>query len=193
MLKGDYGTLLDRLGTRRDQVFAFLGWLEGETDWLQAPASTSHHCAFEGGLLAHSRTVAKVLLELRPLLRPDLDEEACVITALFHDVGKCGTRAHPSSVRRPDGAWEMNPGRVAMSHAVRSVHMASRFLPLSEEEVQAIAYHDGQYVRANRVVKNREKPLLLLLHFADMWASHVLELEAAGPGPDGTFHPRTSP
>ena len=192
MLKGDYGTLLDLLGPRRDAVMAFLAYLEEETDWLWTPASTNHHCDFEGGLLAHSRTVTQLLLDLKARLRPDLDDESCLVVGLFHDTGKVGSNDHPGALRDEDGSWILDPHRVAMSHAVRSVHLVSRFLPITEEELQAITCHDGQYVEANRVVKNRETPLLLLLHFADMWASHVLEIEADGPGPDGTYHPRES-
>ena len=192
MLKGDYGTLLDRLGARRDDVHALLEYLERETDWLWTPASTNHHCAQEGGLVSHSRTVAQLLLDLRDRLRPDIDDESCVIVGLFHDAGKVGANEKPAVLRDEDGGWSFNPDRVAMSHAVRSIHLVSRFIPVSEEEVQAITYHDGQYVAANRVVKNRETPLLLLAHFADMWASHVLEVGADGPGPDGTYHPQGS-
>ena len=190
MLKGDYGTLLDLLGPRREAVLALLEHLENETDWLWTPASTNHHCACEGGLLSHTRTVAHFMLDLKARVRPDLDDESCVIVALFHDAGKVGPKDNPECRRDAEGRWVLDPDRVALSHAVRSIHLVSRFIPITEEEIQAITYHDGQYVAANRVVKNRETPLLLLLHFADMWASHVLELEAGGPGPDGTFHPR---
>ncbi len=192
MLKGDYGNLLDLLGPRRDAVIALLEHLEAETDWLWTPASTNHHCDSEGGLLAHTRTVAQLLLDLKARIRPDLDDESCLIVALFHDAGKVGPKDNPAARRDAEGQWHLDPDRVAVSHAVRSIHLVSRFIPVTEEEIQAITYHDGQYVAGNRVVKNRETPLLLLLHFADMWASHVLEIEADGPGPDGTFHPAGS-
>ena len=189
MLKGDYGALLHRLGPRRDEVIALLEHLEEETDWLWTPASTNHHCDFEGGLLAHSRTVAQLMLDLKAQIRPDLDDESCVIVALFHDAGKVGTSERPAVIKDDQGQWVLDPERVAMSHAVRSTQLVSRFIPITEEEIQAITYHDGQYVAANKVVKNRETPMLLLLHFADMWSSHVLEVDAKAPGPDGTFHP----
>ena len=45
----------------------------------------------------------------------------------------------------------------------------------TEEEVQAIAYHDGQYVEDNRSVATHEEPLTLLLQYADTWSCMVVE------------------
>jgi hypothetical protein len=47
---------------------------------------------------------------------------------------------------------------------------------LTEEEEYAIMYHDGLYEPSNvPVVKGHESKLYMILHWADMWASHVLE------------------
>jgi hypothetical protein len=51
----------------------------------------------------------------------------------------------------------------------------SQYIPLSDEEAQAIAYHDGMYVPEGRSVAHKEEPLLLLLHWADMWTASVRE------------------
>lgn len=48
-------------------------------------------------------------------------------------------------------------------------------MPLSEIEVQAIIYHDGQYVDDNKSVATREEPLTLLLQYADNWSGFVIE------------------
>ena len=48
-------------------------------------------------------------------------------------------------------------------------------MPLSEEEVQAIVYHDGQYVDDNASVATKETPLTLLLQYADNWSGFVIE------------------
>lgn len=39
---------------QRDYADALLAWLERETDFFEAPASTRHHGAHPGGLLEHS-------------------------------------------------------------------------------------------------------------------------------------------
>ena len=38
----------------RNYADTMLGWLERETDFFTAPASTKHHGAHPGGLLVHS-------------------------------------------------------------------------------------------------------------------------------------------
>lgn len=39
---------------RREYADDLLAWLERETDFFEAPASTRHHGAHPGGLLDHS-------------------------------------------------------------------------------------------------------------------------------------------
>jgi hypothetical protein len=46
---------------------------------------------------------------------------------------------------------------------------------LTEEEVQAIVYHDGQYVEDNRSCATHEERLTLLLQYADSWSGFVIE------------------
>ena len=70
---------------------------------------------------------------------------------------------------------KINPNVVTMGVAIRSLYLVSKYISLSEEEAQAIVYHDGQYIGDNISVKNKEVPLTLLVHFADLWSSSVLE------------------
>jgi hypothetical protein len=56
-----------------------------------------------------------------------------------------------------------------MGLSLRSLYLVSQYIPLSDAEAQAIAYHDGMYVPEGRSVAHKEEPLLLLLHWADMW------------------------
>lgn len=179
----DYDGLLELLDGRRKQVEAFLKFLERETSWLATPASANHHLNVPGGLLTHSLMVTRTLLGIRDTLAPDYDDETCVIVGLFHDIGKVGTPSQPlyEVVKGGRGTgqttpkYQANKDLVAMGVAVRSLYMCAKYLTLTEEEAQAICYHDGQYVPDNLAVKNKECPLTLLVHFADLWSSHVLE------------------
>jgi len=58
---------------------------------------------------------------------------------------------------------------------IRSLYLITPRFPLTEEEVQAIAYHDGQYVEDNRSVATHEEKLTLLLQYADSWSCFVVE------------------
>jgi hypothetical protein len=62
-----------------------------------------------------------------------------------------------------------------MGLALRSLYLTSQYIPLRDEEAQAIAYHDGMYVPEGKSVSHREEPLLLLLHWADMWTAKMIE------------------
>ena len=58
---------------------------------------------------------------------------------------------------------------------LRSLYLVSQQFPLSDTEVQVIAYHDGMYIPEGRSVAHKEEPLLLLLLWADMWTASVKE------------------
>lgn len=148
-----------------------------------SPASTRYHLAVERDLAAHSVGVADTLLHLSRFLAPAIPEESCVITGLFHDVGKLGSTSRPLyipnenewQVKNRGICYRVNPEVTAMGLAVRSLYLGAQYIPLSDEEAQAIAHHDGQYIEENRVVAHKEAPLTLLLHWADYWTAHIHE------------------
>ena len=43
--------------TKRENIDKLIEWLEKETDFFSAPASTKYHLNYEGGLLVHSLNV----------------------------------------------------------------------------------------------------------------------------------------
>jgi hypothetical protein len=186
-VSGRYEALKQKVAVRQAEFRKFIGFLEGETSWLTSPASTRYHMNVEGGLLMHSVGVTETALKLRYLLAPDLGEESVVITALFHDVGKVGG-AGKAYYLPNDNLWEVrnrrrvykvNPEVIAMNSAVRGLCLVSRFIPLSEEEAQAIVAHDGLYPVNGGVVNleyhQAECRLLMLVQFADKWTAAVEE------------------
>ncbi len=181
-MKEKYNYLLSKIIERKTEVVKFIDVLHTQTTWLTSPASTKYHLSKEGGLLEHSVGVAETLLHLHEALAPDIREESCVIVGLFHDVGKVGMPGVPYYLPEikdgePTGGYIKNPDIVAMGIALRSLYLVSQYIPLSDSEAQAIAYHDGMYVPEGRTVAHEEEPLLLLLHWADMWAASVMEKE----------------
>ena len=178
-----YKGLIAKIGNRRKEAAEFENFLKTQTSWLTSPASTRYHLCKEGGLIEHSANVANTLLKLRRVLAPELSEESCVIVALYHDVGKVGMPGKPYYLPNPD-KWQVryrkifyiiNKSLTYMDIASRSLYLVSRYIPLSEEEAQAIRYHDGQYVDENKCVAHKESKLTLLLQYADNWCGEVLE------------------
>jgi len=181
-MKDRYKHLLSKIKKRKPAADKFIEVLHTQTTWLTSPASTKYHLNREGGLLEHSIGVAETLLQLRAALAPEISEESCVIVGLFHDIGKVGMPGKPYYLPeikdgKPTGAYTINPEIVAMGLSLRSLYLVSQYIPLSDAEAQAIAYHDGMYVPEGRSVAHKEEPLLLLLHWADMWTASVKERE----------------
>jgi hypothetical protein len=141
-----YEDLKRKVVLRRAAFLGFTEFLEKETAWLTSPASTRYHMNVEGGLLAHSVGVAENALRLKGLLAPDISDESVVIVGLFHDTGKVGLPGKPCYLP-VENTWAaenrtirygVNPELVTMNLAVRSLYLVCRFIPLSEEEAQAI-------------------------------------------------------
>jgi len=53
------------LSTKREGMDKLVNYLENETDFFEAPASTKYHSSYVGGLLIHSLNVFKRLMQLR--------------------------------------------------------------------------------------------------------------------------------
>lgn len=172
---------------RKDQFYKLISFMENETAWLTSPASTKYHLCEEGGLLEHSVNVAETMLKIKSAIAPAISDESCVIVALLHDLGKVGMPGNPQYlVNEPTerqkqygyGAstpYRFNNDLTYLSVPVRSICLAMKYVDLAEDEVQAIVYHDGQYVEDNASVATHEEPLTLLLQYADSWSGFVIE------------------
>jgi hypothetical protein len=188
-----YAALFDRLAGRREQILHFRTFLEQETNWLVAPVLKRPPMDVERGLLAHSVGVTENALRIKDLVAPDIADESVIVAALFHDVGKLdypgkpgrpGMQAPPEKSAglsgKPAGLpSESEPTRPGRHHAARSLELVSRFVPLTDEEAQAIAAHDGLVPVdggvANLEYYRKECRLTMILHFADLWTAAVEE------------------
>ncbi len=182
-----YRDLKARVVERKAEFQELMKYVENETVYLTAPASTRFHLCHEQGLLEHSVNVAETLLKLKSTLAPEISDESCVIVALLHDLGKAGMPGIPQYIKNEPTAkqkaygysanppYRFNNEMIYLSVPIRSLYLITSRFPLTEEEVQAIAYHDGQYVEDNRSVASHEEKLTLLLQYADSWSCFVVE------------------
>lgn len=180
------------LSTGRAGMHDLLAYMDME-GFYTYPCSSQYHLSYEGGLAEHSLNVLKIADEMRQILCPDISVDSVIICSLLHDVGKMGqfgkpgyvpnmlkgraTKANPNpdphqSTEKP---YKANPDLLYVDHEVRSVAIISKFIELTEEEQQAILWHNGLYGNFKYQIQGKETPLYMLLHFADMWASRVIE------------------
>lgn len=73
-----YEKLKLKVEKRREEFLNFMEFVETETEYLTAPASTKFHLCKEGGLLEHSVNVAENLLKIKNTLAPENSDESCV-------------------------------------------------------------------------------------------------------------------
>lgn len=175
------------LSTGREGMEDLLDAMGQDWGFLTAPCSGGFHLAKEGGLLEHSMNVfeyadklaskwlsAKEYKELYPSI---------IIAALLHDLGKCGQFGKPEYVPNvlKDGKqsdkkpYTRNKDLLNVPHEIRSVALASMYVDLTEEEQHAILFHNGMYGALKYELQGNETPLYMIIHFADMWASRVVE------------------
>ncbi len=171
--------------TKRDGVDELLKYMES-IGFFKAPCSTRYHLAKEGGLAEHSMNVLEAAERIAFSLYEGIPKEiknSIIICSLLHDLGKCGDYGKAMYVdkvlksgKKGVQPYETNKDLKNIPHAIRSVKLATLFLDLTEDEEWAILTHDGLYDFMKYQIPGSETPLSLILHWADMWASHVVEI-----------------
>lgn len=152
--------------------------------FFTAPCSGKYHLAEEGGLLKHSLNVLDCARKLNNAIG-HIDDDTLVIVSLLHDLGKMGDHGKPNYVekllksgeRSEAEPYTTNKDLAYIDHEIRSVMIAERYISLSEEEEQAIAWHNGLYSLFKHEIPGKETELYLILHTADMFASRFMEKE----------------
>ncbi|HIU32567.1 MAG TPA: hydrolase [Candidatus Caccousia avistercoris] len=170
----------------REGSVPLLEWLR-RTDFFTAPASSKFHCACPGGLVQHSVSVYRAMME--KYFDPEKDnEESFAICALLHDV--CKAQFYKEGFRNvkneETGAWEkrsfyMVEDSFPYGHGEKSVFLIERFLRLKTSEAMAIRWHMGGFDDAARggsfaVSQAFERyPLAVKLHLADLESTYLRE------------------
>ena len=176
--------------TGREGIEDLLAYMES-IGYYQVPCSGGNHLAKEGGLAEHSMNVLRMAEKISVALiggknMTDDMRNSIVICALLHDLGKCGDHSKkmyvPNILKSGKASetkpFKRNPELSNVPHSVRSLIIANRWIDLTEEEEYAILYHDGLYDRTtggSSVLPGHETKLSMIIHWADMWASHILE------------------
>jgi hypothetical protein len=170
-----------------DKIGNLLAYLEDETDFYSAPASTRHHGAESGGLIRHSLLVLANGIELAPVMLKDGADRYCLtVSCLFHDL--CKINMYETKMRNvkdeKTGEWKkeafytVRRDYISFGHGVESLLRLSRFASLGEAWQHAVRWHMGAYDLSPLDKFAMEKALaayreVLFLQTADMTAGIV--------------------
>lgn len=171
--------------TKREGIEDLIAYMD-DCGFFSAPCSSQYHLSCEFGLVQHTRNVMEIAEKIGVALYGGAEynkiQNSVIISAILHDLGKMGQFDKPLYVenRLKNGElgkkpYSTNPDLLNIPHEVRSIVIASMFIDLTEEEQFAILYHNGLYGDFKYEIPGKEIPLYLLIHFADMWASRVIE------------------
>jgi hypothetical protein len=170
-----------------DKVWDLLAYLERETDFYTAPASTRFHGAELYGLIRHSLLVLANGIKLAPLLLGgEVDWYFLTVACLFHDL--CKVNMYEQKLRNvkneKTGEWEkepfytVKPDYIAFGHGIESLLRIAKFIELPESWMHAVRWHMGAYDISPMDKIAMEKALgkykeVLFLQTADMQAGVV--------------------
>lgn len=172
---------------KRTGAKVLLKWMESN-GFFEAPASKRHHGAEPGGLAKHSINVFKRIMQLnteeeRRQQSLNYDLETLAVCGLLHDLCKIDAyRLAEGQQGKPEYQLTRN---FPVGHGEKSVILILQFMNLTQEEILAIRWHMGQYDFYARGggydVDNafRQSKLAVMLHLADMMATHFDEREEA--------------
>lgn len=179
----------------REGITTLVNWLELDTDFFTAPASTQFHGNYEGGLLEHSMIVTRFALHNFNFIvkaKPELEElrESVILCALFHDVCKTNQYFIEKKWKKDENnKWLEYFGYVVkdafpLGHGEKSLFLISKHVQLTDTEALAIRWHMGAtepsivipnnayYYAYNEAINN---PIVRLIHCADMLAMTIEE------------------
>ncbi|MBQ7851369.1 MAG: HD family phosphohydrolase [Muribaculaceae bacterium] len=183
--------------TQREGVEYVIEDLES-LGFFEAPASSTQHLNYDGGLVEHSLNVYDMAVMLKEQIiarRPDLEKllptESIIIASLLHDV--CKADIYRKVMRRRKDAigtyeeyqaYEVDYSNLPIGHGEKSVIMILRSgMYLEDDEVIAIRWHMSAWdlpfqsfeLSKSLNVARDKSPLCSLIHTADTLAANLLE------------------
>ena len=170
--------------TGRTGMINLIDYME-EGGFFTAPCSSKYHLCREGGLAEHSLNVYYGMLEIDKALNAGLPNDSIIICGILHDLGKMGDYGKANYIENilksgkvsTAEPYKTNPELSYITHEIKSISIAQRYILLTEDEEFSILYHNGMYSPLSRQYQGKETPMSLILHWADMWASRITEVE----------------
>lgn len=168
----------------RQGMGKLITYLEQDTDFFIAPASTRFHGNYMGGLAEHSLNVYELFKKKNEQYDFGLSDDSVIIVSLLHDLCKANYYIESTRNVKKDGKWTQVPyysveDQTPFGHGEKSVILLQQFIRLSKEEVTLIRWHMGGYEPKENynyvsAAWNMYKAGVAL-HTADLEASYILE------------------
>ena len=194
-LKKEFITLLK--STKRDGVDDVIEELQ-ELGFFDAPASSSFHLNYDGGLVEHSLNVCRVALGIREQMiamnknmAEYLPEDSVIIASLLHDVCKADIYKKVTKKKKDKfgmiqtkQGFKLDYTNFPLGHGEKSVIVLLRAgLAMSDYEIMAIRWHMAAWdlpFQSADIKENLNKardicPLCAVIQTADTLASSILE------------------
>lgn len=185
--KEEAASIIDREGVKE-----LIEYLEKDTDFFSAPASTRFHGAHEFGLVMHTLSMldaALMIYDSLELNEDNIDKSSVIFCALFHDICKANFYVKEKRNKKIDGKWvEVDvwavKDQLPMGHGEKSVYLVQKFVDLTDEEAMAIRWHLGGFDPGVNFMfpsggpsqqSFRENKLVALMAVADFASSYLLE------------------
>jgi predicted hydrolase (HD superfamily) len=167
------------LSVKRKGMKELVDWLENESDYFTAPASTRFHEARKGGLANHCWNVYILLKEKNERFNLKIPEESVIIAGLLHDL--CKVNVYKDK-KLKNGALSSIPYELKedlpLGHSTKSIFIINRFMELTKEEALMIRWHmswsDYEFKKHIDAAK-KINPAVMALITADIEASDFLD------------------
>lgn len=177
-------TDLDFYKRRENEFIELVNYVNDNTNYLNAAASTKYHLCRKHGLLEHSLNVCNLMLKLNETLNTNIPIHKIIVTGLYHDLGKHNMYVHrePTEKQKAAGFKAFPPYDLAIinewnTHENRSLYLITQYYHLLEDEMVAIQYHNAPWdgSQEHNYMTFSKAPLLNILQMSDYWATTYIE------------------
>ena len=168
--------------TGRPGIDNLIDWLETETDYFDAPASSrpDYHGCHPCGLVEHSVNVYTVFEQKVRQFDLDVGDDEILIATLMHDV--CKVNQYKPNILKSGKLSEAKPyvieDDLPIGHGEKSLYLVGQHIDLTPTEALLIRWHMGPFDESWQTYENkvgRACPAIYAFHNSDQEASKYMD------------------
>ena len=168
--------------TKREGIDELVNWLEKETDYFTAPASSrpDYHGCHDGGLAEHSTNVYMLFFQKANQFNLELEDDEIVIASLLHDV--CKVNTYKPNILKSGKLSEAKPyvikDSLPIGHGEKSIYLITQYIDLTKNETLLIRWHMGPFDESWENYEHKVGkacPAIYAFHNADQEASKYVD------------------